>query len=229
MKALSEAANTRQDDLREAAKELSDTKIAHQRELMDVRARNLEQIGIIRENHQGELDTKESSRLDSIRAVDREEVAKTATAAQLAISTLAQTTNQMAETLRNQVANTAAAAENRQVSFATDLNKRISAVELALSEGKGKQQVSDPQMDRMAKLVEELVASQAKGTGTKEGVSASWGILLGVVSLFATLIAIFVFFARPGVTSSPQQPSVIYVPAPAGALLPTTPPSVAPR
>jgi hypothetical protein len=225
VKALSLAANKRQDDLRDAAKELSDTKILHQRELMDVRAKNLEEIGKIRERHQRELDVKESSRLDSIRAVDREEVAKTAAAAQTAITTLANTTNQMAETLRNQVANTAAAAENRQVSFATDMNKRLSAVELSLSEGKGKQQVADPQIERMATMVEKLVQAQATGGGQKQGVASSWGVLLGIVGLVASLIAIFVFLARP----AQQPPSVIYVPSPAGTMLPTVPPATAPR
>jgi len=188
--ALTEAANQRQDDLREATKELSEVLFKHQKEMMDLRAENLARLGEIRESHQRELDTAESNRLNSIRQVDREEVAKTAAAAQTAISTLATTTNTMAETLRTQVANTAAAAENRQVAFATDMNKRLSAVELALSEGKGKQQVSDPQIERMAMMVEKLVTSQSNVAGKSEGGTAMWGYVAAGFAFMVLLIGL---------------------------------------
>ena len=137
--------------------------------------KNLKEMSNLRAQHQRELDGAESARLDSIRQVDREDVNKTAISAQNAITTLATTTNTMAETLRNQVATVAGVAESRQASFAADVNKRLSALELSSSEGKGKQTVSDPQMEKLTELVGQLARNQASGAGKGEGMEKMWG------------------------------------------------------
>jgi hypothetical protein len=190
VKDLSEAANRRQDDLRRADASLVDAKLRHLKEVSDVRETHSAILASVREVHQRELDAAESGRLNSIRQVDREEVAKTAAAAQIAIATLATTTNTMAETLRTQVATVAAAAENRQSAFAGEVNKRLSALELSSSEGKGKQQVSDPQIDRMALIVEKLASNQDRGTGKQEGISVAWAVLLGAVAMVSGMLGI---------------------------------------
>ncbi len=69
---------------------------------------------------------------------------------------------------------------------------------------------------------------QDTGKGKGEGLSTSWGIVLGSAAILATLMAVGQF-ARPTPTPVAPTPQVIYVPAPAGALLPTTPPQPAPR
>lgn len=179
VEALVEAESRRQDDLRAAAKELSDTKHIHEQE-----------ISTLREEYQEKLQHAESGRLDSIRQVDREEVAKTAVSANTAIAVLAKQTTDLAVMLDKKVADTATATEQRNSTANADFNKRIAALELSSSEGKGKQTVADPQMEKLASLVEILARNQAAGAGKSEGVHTSWLILLGVVSLLGGLFGI---------------------------------------
>lgn len=177
--ALTEAANKRQDDLRTASEKLMRAELDHAKETLQAM-----------EKHQRELDKAESDRLNSIRQVDREEVSKTAVNAQTAITTLANTTNTLAETLRNQVATMAAAVENRQNAYATDVNKRLSALELSSSEGKGKQGVAEPQLERLAQVVEKLAARESLGTGKSQGVGTVWAIILGCFAILGVLVGL---------------------------------------
>jgi hypothetical protein len=179
VKDLSEAANARQDDLRNLTKELYDAKIAC-----------IKEMGDLRERHQRELDHAESERLDSIRQVDREDVNKTAAQALSAIQTLAATTNTTAETLRTQVATTAQATANTLTTITGEINKRLSALELTSSEGKGKQTVADPQMEKLTALVEMLARNQATGTGKSEGISMVGALIMGGVALIGGLLGI---------------------------------------
>lgn len=172
VKSLTEAGNQRQDDLRAAAKELSDTKIAHQKE-----------IGDIRERHQAELRRGESERLDSIRQVDREDVNKTATQAQSAIAALAAVTTTTAETLRTQVATTAAAQATALANSMGEVNKRLSALELSSSEGRGKQAVESPQFAELISEQKRMNAIVLGNTGQSAGAKNLWLIMAGVIAL----------------------------------------------
>jgi len=234
--ALTEAANKRQDDLREAAQRREDDlRTAMAKRDDDLRdaitkhcdddATHLREIMEMRADHQREMLTAEANRLDAIRQVDREEVIKAAASAQQAIQTLSVTSMTTAETLRAQNESKFAAAEARQSMFASEMSKRISAVELSLSEGKGKQTVVDPQLDKLTMVVETLARQQAAGGGKSQGINLAWVVALGLVSLLCGLITIgsFVFISlRPA-------PQPLYVPSPAGTMLPATPPASVPR
>jgi hypothetical protein len=98
--ALNEAANKRQDDLRQAAEKLTDSKIA-----------DLDKRITTSANHQRELAKAEAARLDSIRAVDREELVKTARA----------------------VVDTTEAIRKQQEATTSEQNKRLLALELGQS------------------------------------------------------------------------------------------------
>jgi hypothetical protein len=219
VKALTEAANTRQDDLRDSHEKLFDAKIAALYETVKTAAA-----------HQRELDKAESERLNAIRQVDREEVAKTAAANQTATTTLANSTVTLADTLRTQVGTVAAAAEARLSAFSADVNKRLSALELSSSEGKGKQTVADPQMERLAAMVEKLTAREQSVTGQREGMTDATKILITLVGLFATVLTIagvlvtLVLFLNRAPAAVP-----IYTPAPPQTLLPSNPPAGVPR
>jgi hypothetical protein len=187
---LTEAAVQRQDDLRMLTQDLTNAKLTHLKEISD-----------IREHHQRELDHAESQRLDSIRQVDREEVAKSAATIQTATAALANQTTVLAETLRTQVGTVASAAEaraaavanaadNRLNQFSTDVIKRISALELSLSEGKGKQQVIDPQLTEMIGEMRALRNLQVAGVGKTEGISLVGALMVGGVSLVFGLLGI---------------------------------------
>ncbi len=150
---LVEAANRRQDDLRAKDKEIADIRHGHVELMQELRAVHQREFNTMREDHQRELSAKESARLDSIRQVDREEVAKTAAQANLAIATLAKQTTDLATTLQNTVANTAAAAETRRTADMSEVNKRVSALELASSATAGKSGGSQEAWARVIGLI----------------------------------------------------------------------------
>jgi len=230
--ALSEASNKRQDDLRGAFNELQDEKIKrledanrHLQQVSDIRSSHQDSIGRLREEYQEKIAHAESGRLDSIRQVDREEVAKTAVSANTAITTLAKQTTDLATTLQKTVADTAQAAETRNSTQYTDVNKRLSALELSSSEGKGKQAIVDPQMDKLTALVEMMARNQAVGSGKTEGIDKTWGIVAVIVTIVISGAIAFVAMNRsPAVVAA--QPQVIYLPSPTVA--PAIPPIVPP-
>jgi hypothetical protein len=139
VKDLSIASNKRQDDLREASERYNASSIGNLQALNVLHITYLKEIGAIREHYEQRISSAEADRLNSIRQIDREEVNKTATQAQLAITTLANQTTALAETLRNQVATTANAATQQRAIDNAEANKRISALELSSSAGKGKE------------------------------------------------------------------------------------------
>ena len=160
--ALNDAANRRQDDLREANNRWIIAEIQQLKELLRAQA-----------EHAKELAEKESSRLDSIRQVD--EVTKTAAQAQnsLAISTLAKQTTDIATTLSTQVQTTAQAAEARRQADMAEVTKRVSALELALSASVGKSTVADPALIELAAAVKTLASKENTRTGFDAGKAAA--------------------------------------------------------
>jgi hypothetical protein len=225
--ALNEAANKRQDDLREAERRLTAAEQAHSRELAAVREEHQDALASIREQHSREMRNSESARVDANRATDLAAVGTAAAQALAAIQALAATATTTADTLRNTVAATALTAENRQVAFATDQNKRLSALELSMSEGKGKQTVADPQLERLAVMVEQLASRQASSSGKSEGLSDGWKMLIAAVGLFATLSALGVFDRK----AVPAVQAPVYFAAPSGTMVPSpnTNPAQVPR
>lgn len=194
VKDLTEAANLRQDDLRALTKELGDVKIQHQKEMADARERHRQTTDAIRERYQEVLRKAESDRLDSIRQVDREDVNKTAAQALSAIATLASATTTTAETLRGQVATTAQAAATSLANSMGEVNKRLSALELSYSEGRGKATVESPMMAEMVSKIEALTLTIASNSGQKQGaidarIWLGWAIaaLVGLFALFQTV------------------------------------------
>jgi hypothetical protein len=208
----------RLDDLRAMSDKLADEKIkrleSEQKHLWNLhtadarrideqaalRAAHSETIHRMERAHYESLRHAESDRLDAIRQVDREDVSKTAAQVLNSVQTLASTAASAAETLRNQ-----------RSQDQTEINKRVSAVELALSEGKGKQIATDPTMDRLVANMERLIlaqsaaagaskvtdpalekmadaiagltAFQASTTGRKEGISAAMALAMSIGTL----------------------------------------------
>lgn len=168
VKALSEAANKRQDDLREAFNQTMAAELRHIKELAELRA-----------HHQRELDKAESERLNAIRQVDREEVTKSATTALTAIQTLAATQTTQAQSLATQLG-----------ILTAEINKRISALELASSEGKGKQGVSDPMMEKLMSRMDSLLETRSTDSGRSIGANWLWGIIVGGLAFIGMAIGI---------------------------------------
>lgn len=195
------AAVERLDDLRILSMELANVRVHHQKEISDIRDNCNKELSEIRERHavviretteRHTTDQRraEAQRLDSIRQVDREDVNKTAAAAQTAIAALANNTTTLAETLRNQVQSVANAAEIRRTADNQEIIKRLSALELSYSEGRGKQAVVDPQVTEMIVEMRALRTVQAAGIGKTEGVDRVWVMIAGVIAALASAVAI---------------------------------------
>jgi len=156
----------------------------------DAQHAHLKEIGELRASHAKETRTFDSERQSSIRDVDMANAEKTAAQILQAVNTNAAVAERTAKTLQDQVASTAAAQENRQASFAADMMKRLSAVELSMSKGEGKQAVADPASERLAVSVEKLLLAQQLGTGKSEGLSLSAALVMGAITIISGLLGI---------------------------------------
>ena len=161
VKALAESNAVHQDKIRDITQQLNEAKINHQKE-----------VGELRERFMGLLRDAESARLNSIRQVDREDVNK--------MSATASTT---AEALRAQVATTAQTLAASLSNAMGEVNKRLSAVELAQSEGKGKQQVVDPALTEAFREVRALAIRSNTAQGSGEGATKMWGYVVAAIGL----------------------------------------------
>ena len=170
VKDLSEAANKRQDDLREAERRYNDLRDEYHRAMSALRA-----------EHQKELNAKESSRLDSIRQVDREDVAKTAAQSNLAIATLAKQTTDLAATLQAQ-----------RAADMSEMSKRLSALELTSSATAGRSTATDPLTEALLAKVDRLEGKENTRTGFDAGRAAllAGGGLLGGGGLAALIMTL---------------------------------------
>jgi hypothetical protein len=139
----------------------------------DSQAEHLKEIGELRAVHAKEIRELDTIRLEKVREVDQLSYRTETERAQTAIRALADSQAQATETLRKTMeGNAALLASQQDVKFA-ESNKRISALELALSEGKGKQTVADPAMERLAGVVEKLAAANNTRTGFDAGRAAA--------------------------------------------------------
>jgi hypothetical protein len=197
VKALSEAANKRQDDLRALTNDVVAEKIlrleSEIRHLDSIRiadTRRLDEQLSLRAGYEEKLQIAEAKRIDAIRAVDVNAVSVASQRASDQASVLATQVSQSAEALRALVATTAATVAGSQQQLANTLSARITSLEQSQYEGKGKQAYSDPATERLLAEVAVLRQQQAAGAGKTEGISTSWVILLGAVSLVGALLTI---------------------------------------
>lgn len=216
VKALSEAANKRQDDLRAAADKLFESKLqdaekvselryAHTQELALLQARKIEEEAKLRAEYSDRLQAAEAKRIDAIRAVDVGAAANLAQRTTEQATALATVVTQSAEVLRNQVsraaedtralvATTAATAlQNQQQQFSA-LSTRIAALEQSQSEGKGKQTIQDPGYLALQAQVQALLLSKTAVTATDAGRSDVVGWAVGGIMLLLSMAG-FVFVA----------------------------------
>lgn len=210
VKALNEAANKRQDDLRaaqekliqtqlQAAEKISELRYLHAQELATLQAKKLEDEAKLRADHATQLSVAEAKRIDAIRAVDVNAVAVANQRTSEQATALQTQTTQSAEVLRNQVARSAedlralvattaaTALQNQQQQFA-GLSTRITTLEQAQSEGKGKQTIQDPAFTALLAEVRNLSQSRAATSGIGEGRSDVIGWIVGAVSVVVSLL-----------------------------------------
>lgn len=192
--ALTEAANKRQDDLRELNNKLFDCKADCLETVSNIRADHAKELRMQEVRWSEELEKRakeiresESNRLNAIRQVDVLAVNTAADRAAAAIQALAATTTANAENLRNALNSTATTIATQTSNTVQQITERLAALEKSSYEGKGK----------------------------GEGIGATWGVLIavaGVVISLVTVISGVFLFRQPAAV--PQAPQVIYVPAP---------------
>lgn len=218
---LVEAANKRQDDLREASCRWVATRCESLEKLSDLRAAHNREISDIRSSHSREMRRAEAERLNSIRQVDVTAVKTEADRALAAIQTLAATTATNAENLRNALNATATTIANQTASTVSALSERIAALEKSSYEGKGKQFYSDPILEQLTATMNSLKQSRDTVEGRTGGVNAVWVAIAGVVAAFGILVTIvvslFAFRTTTPASVAVQPPQVIYAPAPSYA------------
>lgn len=196
---LTEAANKRQDDLRQAHQHYVESQIAHVKELGELRAA-----------HAVEIRHLETARLDSIRSVDVAGGEREAKRALDAVQALAAISATNTETLRNAVTSSATAIAKQTAETFAEVSARLAALERSSYEGKGKEAVTDPALAQLVVEVKALAQASSSGSGKSAGINAVWIILLGAVSMVSALIAVGSFIYKAG-TPAPQ---VIYQQAP---------------
>lgn len=209
VKALSEAANKRQDDLRETLASLNKARIDSLEAMMKMSEQHARDINVLRDAHIAEIHSSEQERLRTIREIDVS-----------AISNLSSTVMSGFESLRNALASTAARIEAAATERANAISDRVTQLERTSYEGKGKEAVSDP-------LINQLLTEVKNLREAKAGISTTWVILIGVATLFAGFSGILSFIRTPNSAQQPQ-PQVYYVPAPPNTLIPQSVPQSPP-
>jgi hypothetical protein len=189
--ALNEAAVQRQDDLRQASEDLTKARFEHMKELLTAESRRINEQLALRAEYTERLSVAEAKRIDAIRAVDVNAVAVASQRASDQATVLATQVAQSAEALRGLVASTANTVAQSQQQLATTLSTRITTLEQAQYEGKGKQAYVDPMMAEMVAQMKKMSEAQASGTGKSEGVSGSVAMIFAVIGMLGVLFGIF--------------------------------------
>lgn len=177
--ALTEAANKRQDDLREANDRLFEVQIECIRNEVSLRA-----------EFAREIRTLNDDRLEKIRQVDVLAGNTAADRALVAIQTLATTQAAAAETLRSMVTTTATTIATQNAETVAQLSGRIAQLEKSSYEGAGKQTVADPMLVELIAEVKALRSSGANKAGEKTGRVDQRQFIQWVIMLILAAIAV---------------------------------------
>lgn len=180
VKALTEAANMRQDDLREASDKYNAAQINHVKEIQDLHMK-----------YKQLLTRAEAKRIDAIRAVDVNAVAIASERATQQAAVLANSVTSSADTLRNLVASTATNIAEQLKQIVDSFNVRISAVERAQYEGQGKGSVVDPQMAMLVEEVKKLSTVAHTSSGKSSGMKDAWALIIAAIAILFSLLQYF--------------------------------------
>jgi hypothetical protein len=163
--ALVEAANLRQDDLRQKSDQISRERFSHIKEMMRLHAR-----------YEAKLSKAESQRLDAIRTVDVQ-----------AFKIQNERQASQADGLRIQVQTVATTLADQQRQQADEINKRLAAIEKLQYEGQGKSSLTDPLLTDLVQEIKSLrkEANQTQGRG--KGISDFFGWIVGGIAVLYTV------------------------------------------
>lgn len=233
---LVEAERRRQDDLRGAHFLLMDEKVKRIEGDAILRAGHYHEVSQLRAANATEIRQMEAERLEKVRQVDVQAVSTTAAQSLAAIQTLAATASGTAQTLQTQLNTTAAAIASQLDRTVIAITDRLAALEKSSYEGKGKEAVIDPAFDKLLDEMKLVRQDMAAAVGKDKGIVVTWGLVVSIIGVIATMmgiatgaITLVIFLNRPTAPTAAVPGQVIYVPSPPGTLLPSTPPTPAPR
>ncbi len=191
---LVEAAVTRLNDLRDAGTRRADELRAVDNQRIDdlrlAESRRVDEIALLRADYQDKLALAESKRIDAIRSVDVGAVAVASERATQQATVLANQVTTSADALRTLVATTAAAMAAQSQNMTTQFTDRLALLEKSQYETKGRAAIGDPQMERLAALVEKLATKESTTTGQREGISMTAAAIMGIVTILSGLAGI---------------------------------------
>lgn len=180
---LVRASVLRLDDLRSAETRRQDA-------MREMETAHRDKVEALTSDFNAQLRDAEAKRIDAIRAVDVNAVAVASARAADQATVLATQVQVSADALRGLVSASAATLAAQQAAASAEFAKRLAELERSKYEGAGRSTVADPQLERLAALVEKLAGREATGVGKSAGISAVWVAALGAVSLVAGLLGI---------------------------------------
>jgi hypothetical protein len=232
-KALSEASNKRQDDLRKAYEEKFQDALRYQAQINDLNFqinKQLREADIsainselkLRFEYQTQLALAEKQRIDAIRTVDQNNVSVASQRAADQATVLATQVATSAEALRGLVATTAATVAAAQTQLGNTLSARITTLEQGSYAQAGAKTFQDPAFVALAAQVQALSSRSENGVGRGSGQTDVIAWIVAGFSLFIALIAAgaAVFSASRG-RDKPVE-FVMRTPAVDGVRAPTT-------
>jgi hypothetical protein len=136
-----------------------------------------ESMAVLRSEHNREIRHMESDRVDKIRSVDVANAAATAAQLLSAVTTLATTAQATAETLRNQVAATAAAVASQTERVVNPIIERLALLEKSSNFGQGRAELANPALSEavieMRKMSSGLYERAGKESVTDPAMAAA--------------------------------------------------------
>jgi len=194
---LSEAANKRQDDLRDANNQSNSKWISSELARVSAELKHMEALAAVRDAHARELRESEVKRVDAIRQVDVSAAGTASDRALQAIQVLAATTTANAETLRQMVANTAQTIAAQTAATVGGIIERIANLEKSSYTGQGRSTVADPQMAEMMLKLSALLESRAQVAGKDSGVAWIGGLVVGAFGVITAIATIIFALVKP--------------------------------
>jgi len=179
VKELTAASIKRVDDIGTLRERLLEAQL----ETVKAEARHVKEIGELRAAHHRDQQEAEKGRLDAQRQVDVLARETTATQSLAAIRTLESTTTSMRDTLRADVASTAAAIAASTAETWARVDNRLASLERSSFAEQGRQSVADPAMERLVQRIESLQVSRDTGAGRSGGLTQGWTWVLGAIGL----------------------------------------------
>lgn len=176
---LSNAANRRQDDLRDLNNLIIQSELRRLDDLRKAETTRINEVIALRSQYDRLLAEAEAKRIDAIRAVDVAAVGIANERATGQAVVLAKQVTESADTLRTQ-----------QAQAINSLTDRLQKVEQSQSEARGRQALADPAMEQLVAKMSSLITTQATSAGKTTGLEGSWSVIIGVLGMAIAVFAL---------------------------------------